>query len=232
MYSRTAHVTVNGQNLSSAISLLAPGCEAITQVAGATATQVAFTCKPVVSGPIPISAQFSGATLATINSVVPEPRVTMQTTLGQIVLELNPKKAPITVANFMQYVASGFYNGLIFHRVVPRFVIQGGGFNSALQQAATLAPIALEVPNGLSNIRGSVAMARTATLNSATSQFFINSVDNLSLDTTGGGYAVFGSVVVGLNVADAIAAVPTQTTGGFSDVPVTPIVITSAAQTQ
>lgn len=232
MYSRTARVTVIGQNLSSAVSLLAPGCDGITQVAGATATQVVFTCKPVVSGAFLISAQLSGATLATINSVVPAPRVTMQTTLGQIVLELDPNKSPVTVANFMQYVASGFYNSLIFHRVVPGFVIQGGGFNSALQQVTTLAPIALELPNGLSNIRGSVAMARTATLNSATSQFFINSVDNLSLDTSGGGYAVFGSVVVGLNVADAIAAVPTQTAAGFSNVPVTPVVITSATQTQ
>lgn len=232
MYSKSARITVNGQNLTTALSLLAPGCDGVAQVAGATATQVVFTCKPVVSGALPISAQLGGATLAAISLVVPAPRVTMQTTLGQIVLELNPNKAPITVANFMQYVASGFYNGLIFHRVVPGFVIQGGGFNSSLQQATTLAPIKLEVPNGLSNIRGSIAMARTTAPDSATSQFFINSVDNLSLDTSGGGYAVFGSVVAGLNVADAIAAAPTQTTGGFSNVPVTPVVITSATQTQ
>lgn len=232
MYSKSARITVNGQSLPTTLSLLAPGCDGVMQVAGATATQVVFTCKPVISGLIPISAQLGGATLATINPVVPAPRVTMQTTLGQLVLELNPNKAPITVANFMQYVANGFYNNLIFHRVVPNFVIQGGGFNSALQQATTLATIALEVPNGLSNIRGSVAMARTGSLNSATSQFFINTIDNPSLDTLGGGYAVFGSVVAGQNVADAIAAVPTQTSSGFSNVPVAPIVITSATQTQ
>lgn len=232
MYSKAARITVNGQNLSSAVSVVAPGCDGIAAVAGGTTSQLVYTCKPVVSGPITVSVQANGATLATITPSVPTPQVTMQTSLGQMILELNPKQAPITVANFMQYVASGFYNGLIFHRVVPGFVIQGGGFNSSLQPATTLAPIKLEVPNGLSNIRGSIAMARTTAPDSASSQFFINSVDNVSLDTSGGGYAVFGSVVAGLPVADAIAAVPTQTSGGFTNVPVTPIVITSATQTR
>lgn len=232
MYSHTAHITVIGQNLSSAIALLAPGCDGVALVAGGSTSQMAFTCKPIVSGAIAFSVQANGATLATISPLVPMPQVTMQTSLGQFVLELNPNKAPITVANFMQYVASGFYNGLIFHRVVPGFVIQGGGYNSSLQLVTPLAPIALEVGNGLSNIRGSIAMARTTVLNSATSQFFINSVDNASLETSGGGYAVFGTVVTGLSVVDSIAVVPTQTFGGLTNVPVTAVVITSATQTK
>lgn len=234
MYGKTAHITVNGQNLPGGITLVASGCSNIALVAGGTTTQVVYTCQPVVSGAMPLAVHAAdGSTLSSINLTVPVPQVTVNTTMGQMVLELYPNNAPTTVANFMQYVASGFYNNLIFHRVVPGFVIQGGGYSSSLQPATTLAPITLEIPNGLSNIRGSVAMARTPVLDSATSQFFINLVDNsTSLDSAGGGYAVFGAVVTGMDVADQMAVVQALTINGFAGVPVTPIVITSMTQTQ
>ena len=157
----------------------------------------------------------------------------MVTTKGTFVVELYPLNAPTTVANFLQYVSDGFYKDKIFHRVISNFVIQGGGFDAQLSLAVNRPPIALEVCNGLTNTRGTIAMARTSVLNSATSQFFVNVVDNTSLDTSGGGYAVFGKVVSGMDVVDLIKAVPTQTVNGFgSDVPVTPITITSATRTQ
>ncbi len=166
-------------------------------------------------------------------SVAPYPQVTMVTTKGTIIVELYPANAPATVANFLQYVTDGFYANKIFHRVINNFMIQGGGFDAQLNMAPNRPPIALEVCNGLSNTRGTIAMARTSVLNSATSQFFINVVDNTSLDTSGGGYAVFGKVVSGLDVVDLIKAVPTQTVNGFGEnVPVTPITITSATKTQ
>ena len=161
------------------------------------------------------------------------PQVTMVTTKGTIVVELYPLNAPATVSNFLQYVTDGFYKNKIFHRVISNFVVQGGGFDAQLNLAANRAPIPLEVCNGLSNTRGTIAMARTADLNSATSQFYVNVVDNTSLDTNGGGYAVFGKVVSGMDVVDLIKAVPTQTVNGFgADVPVTPITITSVTKTQ
>ena len=160
------------------------------------------------------------------------PQVTMTTTLGTIVIELNPEKAPITVNNFLNYTKSGFYTNKIFHRVINDFIIQGGGFNVNMVEGTTQAPIKLEAGNGLSNLRGSIAMARTSVLDSATSQFFINVVDNPALDANAGGYAVFGKVVSGLDVIDKIKAVPTGAAGGNKDVPTTPIVITSAVQTQ
>jgi cyclophilin family peptidyl-prolyl cis-trans isomerase len=171
---------------------------------------------------------FSGVKL----SATPYPQVTMVTTKGTIVVELYPFNAPITVANFLDYVKADFYKLKIFHRVVNNFVIQGGGFDAALVQAPTSPPIKLEVCNGLSNVRGTIAMARTTVAESASSQFFINVVDNISLDTNGGGYAVFGKVVSGMDVVDAIKVVPTQTQSGFTDVPVTPVVITALTKTQ
>jgi cyclophilin family peptidyl-prolyl cis-trans isomerase len=145
----------------------------------------------------------------------------------------------LTVNNFLQYTRDGFYTNLIFHRVIATFVIQGGGFNSALSQAAVRAPIKLESGNGLQNLRGTIAMARLAAADTATSQFYINTFDNLGLDAKKAGedgYAVFGKVVTGLDVVDAIRVVPTQTVntpqGAFSDVPVTAITITSVTQTQ
>ena len=165
-----------------------------------------------------------------------KPRVELDTTAGKIVLELDAKKAPISVENFLKYVDDGFYNGLIFHRVIPGFMIQGGGFSEKLEErdrASGVRPaIKNESGNGLSNARGTVAMARTKDPNSATCQFYINHADNDFLDTSGGGYAVFGKVVEGLDVVDAIAKVPTTTRmtahGPAENVPIKPITIKSA----
>lgn len=158
-------------------------------------------------------------------------RVKFQTTLGDFVVELNPQKAPKTVANFLQYVSAKQYDGTIFHRVIDGFMVQGGGFSTDMREKPTRAPIVLEADNGLKNDRGTIAMARTGNPNSATAQFFINLVDNNGLNAPspdGHGYAVFGKVVSGMETIDKMRAVPTGNRGMFQDVPVTPIVITAA----
>lgn len=139
--------------------------------------------------------------------------VRMTTNKGEIVIELDRAKAPITVANFLGYTRAGFYDGTVYHRVIPTFMIQGGGFNTMAKQKATDKPIKNEGSNGLSNSRGTIAMARTNNPDSATSQFFINVVDNPGLDAAPGkpGYAVFGKVIKGMDVVDAIRMVPTGT---------------------
>jgi peptidyl-prolyl cis-trans isomerase A (cyclophilin A) len=159
------------------------------------------------------------------------PRVVLATSLGEITLELDAERAPVTVANFLAYVGAGHYDGTVFHRVIADFMIQGGGFTADLRQKPARPPIALESRNGLSNLRGAVAMARTADPNSATSQFFINVVDNPRLDFPsfdGHGYAVFGRVVAGMDVVDRIRAVPTTTVGVHQNVPAQPVLIRSA----
>ncbi|MCL2830352.1 MAG: peptidylprolyl isomerase [Betaproteobacteria bacterium] len=158
------------------------------------------------------------------------PTVEIDTSLGKIVAELDSEKAPITVKNFISYVESGFYNGTIFHRVIPGFMIQGGGFTPNMAQKETHAPIANEAKNGLSNKRGTLAMARTDNPDSATAQFFINLVDNAPLDynsphARGAGYAVFGKVVSGMDVVDKIAQVQTGNKGMHQNVPLTPVTI-------
>jgi len=160
------------------------------------------------------------------------PMVEMRTSLGTMTIELYPDKAPKTVANFLQYVRDGFYDGTVFHRVISSFMIQGGGFTPDMAEKSTRAPIENEAANGLKNVRGSIAMARTGDPHSASSQFFINTVDNPFLDFTGAtvqgyGYAVFGQVVAGLETLDAIRKVSTASRGGHDDVPVSPVVIES-----
>jgi peptidyl-prolyl cis-trans isomerase A (cyclophilin A) len=158
------------------------------------------------------------------------PRVVMETSMGKIVIELYPDKAPITVENFLKYVDSGFYGGTIFHRVIPGFMIQGGGFAADMQQKKTQAPIQNEAKNGLKNVRGAIAMARTGDPNSATAQFFIDVADHPNLDCPrpdGYGYAVFGKVIEGMDVADKIVNTPTRTVGPFENVPKTPVTIQS-----
>jgi len=152
--------------------------------------------------------------------------VILTTSLGVIKIELNPEKAPITVENFLGYVDDGFYDGTIFHRVIPNFMVQGGGMTADGRQKQTKAPIKNEADNGLLNERGTIVMARTQAKDSATAQFFINVVDNAFLNhgARDFGYAVFGKVIDGMDVADEIAAVKT----GRGDVPVEPIVIESA----
>ena len=151
----------------------------------------------------------------------------MKTTAGDINIELFDDKAPMSSANFKKYVSSNFYKGTIFHRVIPNFMIQGGGFTAQMQEKPTLAPIKNEASNGISNKRGTLAMARTNDPNSASSQFFINVVDNKFLDAAPGnaGYAVFGKVTKGMDVVDKIVKVPTTQVSYYSDVPVKPIVI-------
>src|SRR4051794_25452145 len=174
-------------------------------------------------GVVGAAAQGGGAAAPT------HPRVALETSKGNIVIELYPEKAPKSVDNFLQYVKSGHYNGTVFHRVIPNFMIQGGGFSTDMKQKPTRPPIHNEADNGLTNDRGTVAMARTSDPNSASAQFFVNVVDNAFLNfksktTQGWGYTVFGKVVEGMDVADAIAKVKT----GANDVPVEQVVLKKA----
>jgi peptidyl-prolyl cis-trans isomerase A (cyclophilin A) len=159
-------------------------------------------------------------------------KVKLATSMGDIVLELDKELAPKTVDNFLQYVRAGHFEGTIFHRVIEDFMIQGGGFKFDMSEKQTRAPIVLESGNGLSNTRGTIAMARTGNPNSATSQFFINVRDNVMLDKAqardGNGYAVFGKVLTGMEVVDSIRAVPTRSVGMHQNVPVTPVIIKKA----
>ncbi len=161
------------------------------------------------------------------------PRVLLKTSLGDITIELYPAKAPITVKNILDYVNDKFYNGLIFHRVIADFMIQCGGLTAEMGSKSGRAPIKNEAGNGLKNTRGTVAMARTNVVDSASSQFFINLKDNAFLDhkddtSQGFGYCVFGKVIAGMDVVDAIAKVPTGSKRGRGDVPLEPVTILSA----
>ncbi|NJB67725.1 cyclophilin family peptidyl-prolyl cis-trans isomerase [Desulfobaculum xiamenense] len=161
------------------------------------------------------------------------PVIVMETNMGTIMLMLDEKKAPVSVANFLAYVDEGFYDGTIFHRVIDGFMIQGGGFDATMAQKATHAPIANEAANGLDNDRGTIAMARTMDVDSATSQFFINTVDNAFLNhkdgsSRGFGYAVFGRVIRGMDVVDKISGVVTGRSSGMQDVPREQVIITRA----
>lgn len=161
-----------------------------------------------------------------------DPQVDLKTNLGTIRVELYPAKAPKSVANFLQYVKDGHYNGTIFHRVIPGFMVQGGGMSPSMAQKATRPPVPIESKNGLKNEVGTLAMARTSDPNSATSQFFINLAANSFLDypgQDGNGYTVFGKVVDGMDVVNKIAAVPTGNQGMHQNVPRTAVVIESAA---
>jgi len=162
-----------------------------------------------------------------------KPLVKLETSMGEIVLELNPEKAPATTANFLQYVKDGFYNGTIFHRVIGNFMIQGGGFDANMKQKATRAPIKNEADNGLTNDTYTIAMARTMEPHSASSQFFINVADNKMLNhrdksPQGWGYAVFGKVIKGQDVVDKIKAVATGNRGMHQNVPLEPVTIIKA----
>ena len=172
--------------------------------------------------------------LFAFNAVAADPQVEIKTNLGSIIVELNPDKAPKSVENFLQYVKDGHYKGTIFHRVIPNFMIQGGGFGADFAQKKTRAPIPIEANNGLKNDVGTIAMARTSDPNSATAQFFINHKNNDFLNHSaptpqGWGYAVFGKVVKGMDVVNKIAAIPTGPKGPFpSDVPSQQVIIEDA----
>jgi peptidyl-prolyl cis-trans isomerase B (cyclophilin B) len=161
------------------------------------------------------------------------PKVVLETDKGKIVIELYPDKSPKTVQNFLDYVDAGHYNSTIFHRVIPNFMIQGGGMTAGMKEKPTKPPVKNEADNGLKNQRGTIAMARTQVPDSATAQFFLNLVDNDFLDfknktVQGWGYAVFGKVVEGMEVVDAIAKVKTTNRGGHQDVPVDTVMIIKA----
>ncbi len=176
----------------------------------------------------------STLSFATENNMSDTPtKVKLTTTLGEIIIQLNTEKAPVSSANFLTYVNEGFYNGTIFHRVIPGFMAQGGGFDTSFNQKEVHPPIKNEADNGLTNLRGTIAMARTNDPNSATAQFFINYKDNSFLNFTsqtpsGWGYAVFGEVIEGMDVVDAMSKQATGNRGGHQDVPKTDIVIEKA----
>ncbi len=236
-YGQLAQFNVNGPNLDKGITLVAPKCSGIVAIAGGTPSQQSYNCTPSATGTITVMVVGGNVVLRQADFNVPVPQVTLKTSMGDIALDLDPTAAPLSVNNFLQYVSSGFYSNLIFHRVVvsPFAIIQGGGFDATLTQPATKAPIALESNNGLTNLRGTLAMARTSVPDSGTSQFYINVVDNPAFDYVSAaqpGYAVFGKVATGLPVVDAIGAVPTGVRGGMNDVPLTDVVILSATQTR
>jgi cyclophilin family peptidyl-prolyl cis-trans isomerase len=159
--------------------------------------------------------------------------IRFETTLGNFTVELYDDKAPVSAENFLKYVDEGFFDGTVFHRIVPGFVIQGGGFTEDMTQKKNHPPIKNEADNGVKNTRGTLSMARTNDINSATSQFFVNLKDNDFLDHTRGnfGYAVFGKVTEGMDVIDKIAAVKTGRRRGFEDVPLDPVIMTSVRRT-
>ncbi|MEX0619776.1 MAG: peptidylprolyl isomerase [Pseudohongiellaceae bacterium] len=161
------------------------------------------------------------------------PVVVMETNVGALTIELWPNKAPVTVENFLRYVDNEFYDGVVFHRVIPGFMVQGGGFDADMVEKSTYAPVKNEARADTPNTRGTLAMARTGVVDSATAQFFINLVDNAYLNHTdetaqGFGYAVFGEVIDGMDVVDQIANVATGTQRGHQNVPLEPVIITSA----
>lgn len=256
-YGQTAVLTLSGDPQISALKVSADKCSNLVLDAVSTAATRTARCTVTGTGDLKLSVTNTsgGTTFYTQTVSVPEPQVTLVTTLGTVVMELNPTAAPITVKNFLSYVnqSPSFYNGTIFHRVISGFMAQGGGFTTGMVQKTGLSSaITLESQNGLSNVRGSVAMARTSDADSATSQFFVNLVDNI-VDITSSdplkqrtnlnyqssakpGYAVFGKVVSGMDVIDLMATKLTQTVVikplEYNNVPVTDITITSAAQTQ
>ena len=195
-----------------------------------------FFLAAVLAAPASAQAVRPSETGTALPSLVAGPRVALETSLGRIVLELYPDKAPATVANFLAYVRDGHYNGTVFHRVVSDFLVQGGDYTPDLQQKPERAPIRNEANNGLSNLRGTISAARKAgERDSARSQFFINTVDNRQLDYRGDappamtGYCVFGRVVEGMDVVDKIRAVATGKRGPFaSDVPLAPVLVERA----
>jgi cyclophilin family peptidyl-prolyl cis-trans isomerase len=237
-YGRTATVYLGGKDLRSSLVVDTGGaCTNPSFAASSTTDLLVLNCVPKTVGDIPLTIKTtSGEVVYTTTITVPKPQVTLVTSMGTMTLELDPTKAPISTNNFLSYVASGFYKDTLFHRVISGFVVQGGGYTTGMvKRVATAAPIELESNKGLSNLRGTLAMARTNVPNSATSEFFVNLVDNLALDyknAANPGYAVFGTVVQGMDVVDAIAAQATGVRFGFADVPLEDITITLAVQSR
>ena len=243
-YSKTAVIYVGGNDLRSNMTVdTGDACTNPSFASSSSTSLLVINCTVVKVGDMAFTLKDGNGKMVYQTTVtVSKPQVTLTTSAGAITLELDPASVPTTVNNFLNYVNSGFYANTLFHRVVPGFIAQGGGFTAGMVQKTGLSsPIALESNKGLSNLRGTVAMARlgddpadpVGSANSATSQFFINLVDNTFLDYQAAGrpgYAVFGTVVQGLSVADTMATQPTATVNGYENVPVTDVIITSATQ--
>jgi peptidyl-prolyl cis-trans isomerase A (cyclophilin A) len=234
-YGKTATIYLGGKNLRSYLVVESNGgCINPSFASNSTTELLVLNCTVNVVGDLQLTIKSdTGSTIYTYSLSVPKPQVDIVTTLGSIVLELDPAAAPVTVKNFLSYVSSGFYTNTLFHRVIYGFMVQAGGHTVGMvKKNGQKPPIALESNNGLSNLRGTVAMARTSEPNSASSEFFINHVDNLFLDYSNNspGYAVFGKVVQGISVVDAIASKATGQLNGFSDVPLEDIIITATQQ--
>ena len=235
-YSRQAVLFVSGTYLRADMTALTGACkDPVFNMTQSTPQLAVLNCTVTATGEQPLSITgTNGKVLYTGTVTVPQPQIELVTSQGSLVLELNPAAAPVSVNNFLTYANGGFYNNTLFHRVIAGFVVQGGGYTKGLvKKADQLAPIVLESNNGLSNTRGTLAMARTNVPNSATSEFFVNLVDNRSLNyqtPANPGYAVFGKVVNGLDVIDKIAALPTASVNSFADVPTTDVTLQSALQ--
>jgi peptidyl-prolyl cis-trans isomerase A (cyclophilin A) len=234
-YGKSATIYLGGKDLRSNMVVETNGACVNPSFASNSTTDILIlncTVKAVGNFTLTIKTE-AGVVVNTTSLAVPKPQVGVLTSLGSIVMELDPAAAPITVNNFLSYANSGFYSNTLFHRVMSGFVIQGGGYTTGMvKKEGQKDPIVLESNNGLSNLRGTVAMARTNVPDSATSEFFINHVDNLFLNysTTSAGYAVFGKVLQGMDVVDAIAAKATGMLNGEKSLPLEEITITSAFQ--
>ncbi|MBK9683727.1 MAG: peptidylprolyl isomerase [Betaproteobacteria bacterium] len=240
-YGSDAVWAVSGLNLDRGIALTITSgtCDGLTEVPGGSAFQRRYSCRPRSLGDLVAQVSDAGGSrIATLRVVIPKPVVQLDLEQGTIDLELDPVAAPVTVQNFLDYANGGFYDNTLFHRVIAGFVIQGGGYTPGSPnpefQAPTQPAIVLESNNGLSNLRGTLAMARTNEPNSATSQFFINVADNTALDYRSEeqpGYAVFGRVTAGLELVDAISVVPTRSVPpALLNLPVTDVVVLGARQ--
>jgi cyclophilin family peptidyl-prolyl cis-trans isomerase len=237
-YGRTATIYLGGKDLRSSLVVESNGgCTNPSFGSSSSTDTLVLNCLVTVVGDLPLTIKSAtGEVIYTTTLSVPKPQVSIITNKGSFTLELDLATAPISVRNFLTYVRGGYYSNTLFHRVIPGFVAQAGGYTTGLvRKPGQLDPIELESNKGLSNARATVAMARTNVFNSATSEFYVNLVDNTFLDfknAANPGYAVFGTVVQGMDVVDAIAAVPTGVFNGSTDVPLTDITITMAIQSK
>ena len=237
-YGRTATIYLGGKDLRSSLVVESNGgCTNPSFGSSSSTDTLVLNCLVTVVGDLPLTIKSAtGEVIYTTTLSVPKPQVSIITNKGSFTLELDLATAPISVKNFLAYVRGGYYSNTLFHRVIPGFVAQAGGYTTGLvRKPGQLDPIELESNKGLSNARATVAMARTNVFNSATSEFYVNLVDNTFLDyknAANPGYAVFGTVVQGMDVVDAIAAVPTGVFNGSTDVPLTDITITMAIQSK
>jgi cyclophilin family peptidyl-prolyl cis-trans isomerase len=235
-YGKTATIYIGGRDLRSNLKVdTSGGCSTPTFASNSTTDLLVLNCVVTKTGDFPMLVQTADDVIIYSTSLnIPIPQVALITSKGTITVELDPTLAPLSTNNFLGYVSKGFYRDTLFHRVIPNFVVQGGGYTTGLvSKAGQSAPIELESNKGLSNLRGSLAMARNSLPSSATSEFFINLVDNVSLDyknEASPGYAVFGKVIQGIEVVDAIAAEATGVVGGMSDVPLANISLSLVLQ--